>query len=208
MKPLRFRNVLADKSHTRRRASYCALATLSEPGAGALGAVDADGNCLGTIEIFSGRAARCRPAGLSTSFQNCCKDKGEIVKDGMGSSISSIGTKIAVAKGVFTGMSAAYTAFKAGATASQAASAGANALIVGLVHNEAGIEHYGGDEGFRRVADMLPLKRMASPEDVANAVLMMCSDRAAYISGANLEVDGGGEVPVFLHLANASSTAK
>ena len=83
-----------------------------------------------------------------------------------------------------------------------------NALIVGLVQNDAGIEHYGGDEGFRRVADMLPLKRMASPEDVANAVLMMCSDRAAYISGANLEVDGGGEVPVFLHLANASSTAK
>src|SRR3546814_20022307 len=50
----------------------------------------------------------------------------------MGSSIASIGTKIAVAKGVFTGMKAAYTAFKAGATASQAASSGANALIVGL----------------------------------------------------------------------------
>jgi NAD(P)-dependent dehydrogenase (short-subunit alcohol dehydrogenase family) len=55
---------------------------------------------------------------------------------------------------------------------------------------------------------MLPLKRMASPEDVANAVLLMCSDRAAYISGANLEVDGGGEVPVFLHLATDSSKAK
>ena len=94
--------------------------------------VDADGNCLGTIEIFSGRAARCRPAGLSTTFQNCCKDKGKIVKDGMGGSISSITTKIAVAKGVFTGMKAAYTAFKAGATASQAASAGANAIIVGI----------------------------------------------------------------------------
>ncbi len=87
---------------------------------------------MGTIEIFSGRGVRCRPAGLSTTFSNCCKDKGKIVKDGMGSSISSIGTKIAVAKGVFTGMKAAYTAFKAGATASQAASSGANALIVGL----------------------------------------------------------------------------
>ena len=83
-----------------------------------------------------------------------------------------------------------------------------NALIVGLVHNEAGIEHYGGEAGFKRVADMLPLKRMASPEDVANAVLLMCSDRAAYISGANLEVDGGGEVPVFLYLASESSKAK
>lgn len=58
--------------------------------------------------------------------------KGEIVKDGMGSSIGSIGTKIAIAKGVFTGMKAAYTAFKAGATAGEAASAGANAMIVGI----------------------------------------------------------------------------
>ncbi|AOH85672.1 conjugal transfer protein TraN [Sphingomonas panacis] len=105
---------------------------IDDPGTPADGAVDADGNCLGSIEIFSGRAARCRPAGLKTTFQNCCKDKGKIVKDGMGGSISSIGTKIAVAKGVFTGMKAAYAAFKAGATASQAASAGANAIIVGI----------------------------------------------------------------------------
>ncbi|KAJ8138768.1 hypothetical protein OY671_008019, partial [Metschnikowia pulcherrima] len=58
--------------------------------------------------------------------------KGKIVKDGMGSSISSIGTKIAVAKGVFTGMSAAYAAFKAGATAGQAANAAASAMIAGI----------------------------------------------------------------------------
>ncbi|WP_157220931.1 conjugal transfer protein TraN [Flavisphingomonas formosensis] len=105
---------------------------VDDPGVPADGAVDAEGNCTANIEIFSGRAVRCRPPGLKTSFSNCCKDKGKIVKDGMGSSISSIGTKIAVAKGVFTGMKAAYTAFKAGATASQAASAGANAIIVGI----------------------------------------------------------------------------
>lgn len=103
-----------------------------DPGVPADGAVDADGACLGNIEIFSGRAARCRPAGLRTTFSNCCKDKGKIVKDGMGGSVSSIGTKIAVAKGVFTGMKAAYGAFKAGATAGQAASAGANAIVVGI----------------------------------------------------------------------------
>ena len=83
-----------------------------------------------------------------------------------------------------------------------------NALIVGLVHNDAGVEHYGGEAGFQRVADMLPLKRMATPTDIANAVLMLCSDRSSYISGANLEVDGGGEVPVFLHLASEQSTTK
>ncbi|CDO35947.1 conjugal transfer protein TraN [Novosphingobium sp. KN65.2] len=105
---------------------------INDPGVPADGALDAEGNCTARIEIFSGRAMRCRPPGLSDSFQNCCKDKGKIVKDGMGSSVASIGTKIAVAKGVFTGMKAAYTAFKAGATAGEAASAGANALIVGI----------------------------------------------------------------------------
>ena len=105
---------------------------LEDPGPAADGPIDADGNCLGAIEIFGGRALRCRPPGASVSFQNCCKDKGKILKDGMGGSLSSATTKIAVAKGVFTGMKAAYTAFRAGATAAQAASAGANAIIIGL----------------------------------------------------------------------------
>lgn len=102
---------------------------VDDPGVEADGSVDADGHCLGSIEIFAGRAARCRPAGLLTTFQNCCKDRGKIIKDGMGGSIS---TKIAITKGVFTGMKAAYAAFQVGATASQAAGAGANAIIVGL----------------------------------------------------------------------------
>ncbi|MBO9579572.1 MAG: conjugal transfer protein TraN [Sphingobium sp.] len=105
---------------------------VDDPGIPADGPVDAEGNCLGTVEIFSGRGMRCRPAGLGTTLANCCKDKGKIIKDGMGSSINSLGTKIAVAKGVFSGMSAAFTAFRAGATASEAANAGAHALIVGL----------------------------------------------------------------------------
>lgn len=96
------------------------------------GPVDADGNCLGSIEIFSGRGMRCRPPGASTTLSNCCKDRGKIIKDGMGSSLGSAATKIAVAQGVFQGMSAAYAAFRAGATAGQAASAGANALVIGL----------------------------------------------------------------------------
>ena len=105
--------------------------------------------------------------------------------------------------------SAAYGAAKAGlvsATQSLAMEWGpdirVNAIVVGLVHNEAGHEHYGGEAGFKKVADMLPLKRMAEPADIARSVLMLCSDDASYISGASLEVHGGGEVPVFLHLAN------
>lgn len=100
-----------------------------DPGALPDGPVDAEGNCLGTIEIFSGRAARCRPAGLLTTFSNCCKDKGKIIKDGMGGSLTSLSTKIAVAKGVFSGMSAAFSAFRAGASAGEAANAGLGAIV-------------------------------------------------------------------------------
>lgn len=103
-----------------------------DPGVPTDGVVDAAGNCMSNIEIFSGRALRCRTAGLKTTFSNCCANKGKIIKDGTGSSLSSLSTKIAVAKGVFSGMSAAFSAFKAGQTASQAASAGAKAIIGGI----------------------------------------------------------------------------
>ena len=83
-----------------------------------------------------------------------------------------------------------------------------NAIVVGLVRTEAAVEHYGGQAGFDRVANMLPLKRMAEPEDVAKAVLFLASEQASYISGAALEVDGGGEVPVFLHLAKERTESK
>ena len=79
-----------------------------------------------------------------------------------------------------------------------------NAIVVGLVKTEAAVDHYGGEAGFERVANMLPLKRMAEPDDVAKAALFLASEQAAYVSGASLEVDGGGEVPVFLHLAKES----
>lgn len=39
--------------------------------------------------------------------------------------------------------------------------------------------------------DQIPLKRMAKPEEVAEAVLFLASDRARYITGQTLPVDGG-----------------
>jgi NAD(P)-dependent dehydrogenase (short-subunit alcohol dehydrogenase family) len=43
----------------------------------------------------------------------------------------------------------------------------------------------------------VPLRRMATPDDVADACLFLASPRAAYIGGATLAPHGGGEPPAF-----------
>ncbi len=43
----------------------------------------------------------------------------------------------------------------------------------------------------RRLMESIPLGRLARPEDVAQAVLFLCSDYASYITGTWLAVDGG-----------------
>jgi NAD(P)-dependent dehydrogenase (short-subunit alcohol dehydrogenase family) len=37
----------------------------------------------------------------------------------------------------------------------------------------------------------IPLQRIGVPEDIAEAVVYLCSDGAAFIAGHNLVVDGG-----------------
>ena len=76
-----------------------------------------------------------------------------------------------------------------------------NAVTVGLVETELAHLHYGDAEGVARVASTVPLGRMAKPGDVAEAVLWLASDAAAYVTGAALEVHGGGERPAFLDAA-------
>jgi NAD(P)-dependent dehydrogenase (short-subunit alcohol dehydrogenase family) len=41
------------------------------------------------------------------------------------------------------------------------------------------------------VIDMVPLKRDAEPAEVAEAVIWLCSDRASYVTGILMPVDGG-----------------
>lgn len=39
--------------------------------------------------------------------------------------------------------------------------------------------------------DIAPMKRMGTPEEVANAVLFLASDQASFVQGHALVVDGG-----------------
>lgn len=46
------------------------------------------------------------------------------------------------------------------------------------------------EESMRRANERLPLRRIAEPEEIANAVVFLASPRASYISGAILAMDG------------------
>lgn len=46
-------------------------------------------------------------------------------------------------------------------------------------------------ERLKPAVDIAPMKRMGTPEEVANAVLFLCSAQASFIQGHALVVDGG-----------------
>ena len=73
-----------------------------------------------------------------------------------------------------------------------------NQVTPGPVETPGSARHYGGDEAFAAASATIPMERFARPEDVADACLLLASPRAAYISGAELHVDGGGETPGWL----------
>ena len=64
-----------------------------------------------------------------------------------------------------------------------------NAVSPGVIHRD-GIEAAWPD-GVKRWMDAVPLGRMGDDEDVANAVLFLVAPASAFITGANLVVDGG-----------------
>lgn len=77
-----------------------------------------------------------------------------------------------------------------------------NAVSAGLIRTEQAHLFYGDEDGIAAVGATVPLGRMGLPADIANACLFLCSDAAAYISGANLLVHGGGEKPAYLDAAS------
>lgn len=67
-----------------------------------------------------------------------------------------------------------------------------NSVSPGLVRTE--MARFVWEPGETEIASGLPLGRIGEPEDVARAVLWLCSDAAEWITGADLLVDGGTNV--------------
>jgi NAD(P)-dependent dehydrogenase (short-subunit alcohol dehydrogenase family) len=99
---------------------------------------------------------------------------------------------------------AAYAAAKAGlAVLTQALAVEwapavrVNCVTAGPVRTDDNAHHYGDEHALAAVAATVPLGRMATPDDVADACLLLCSPLAGYVSGASLVVDGGGQLPAY-----------
>ena len=64
------------------------------------------------------------------------------------------------------------------------------AVRPGLIETE--LHAKGGEPGRAdRLAHMVPMKRKGSAEEVAQAILWLCSDDASYVTGSTLDVTGG-----------------
>ena len=46
-------------------------------------------------------------------------------------------------------------------------------------------------EEIEKISNLIPMKRMAQPEEIANLVLFLCSDLNSYVTGQNIIIDGG-----------------
>jgi hypothetical protein len=99
-------------------------------------------------------------------------------------------------------LTAAYSAAKAGLVQltrslalEWAPKVRVNHITAGLIRTESAAEHYGQDASAAGVARVIPMGRMAVPADVASACLFLASPLASYVTGADLAVHGGGEIP-------------
>lgn len=67
-----------------------------------------------------------------------------------------------------------------------------NSVIPGPIDNTEGMKRLAPNENIRAVVvKSVPLQRMGTTGDIANACLFLASDYAAYITGAIIPVDGG-----------------
>ena len=48
-----------------------------------------------------------------------------------------------------------------------------------------------GEDGQRRLVENIALKRLGSPQGIANGVLFLASEHADWITGQTLAIDGG-----------------
>jgi NAD(P)-dependent dehydrogenase (short-subunit alcohol dehydrogenase family) len=70
-----------------------------------------------------------------------------------------------------------------------------NTLLPGLIRTKLADKYDAAQQA--RVIERTPLRRLGTPEDIAHAVLYLCSPAAAFVTGASLVADGGLSIGLF-----------
>jgi NAD(P)-dependent dehydrogenase (short-subunit alcohol dehydrogenase family) len=78
------------------------------------------------------------------------------------------------------------------------------AVSPGMVRTEQSELHYGDEAGIAAVGATVPAGRLAEPGEIGDACVWLASPSAAYASGTNLVLHGGGERPAFLAAAKVN----
>ena len=71
-----------------------------------------------------------------------------------------------------------------------------NVVAPGLVETEMGrrlVKATSGIEDLRQLDEQMPFGRVCQPEDIANTIRHIVSDRSAYTTGQRIGIDGGGQ---------------
>jgi NAD(P)-dependent dehydrogenase (short-subunit alcohol dehydrogenase family) len=66
-----------------------------------------------------------------------------------------------------------------------------NGVAPGMILTDMTRSHWEKPEPAAFIKQRVPVGRIGTPEDIGNAVTLLCSDEAAYINGVGLIVDGG-----------------
>jgi NAD(P)-dependent dehydrogenase (short-subunit alcohol dehydrogenase family) len=146
---------------------------------------------------------------LKGAFMGCKHAIPHMLARGGGSIVNTASVDGFVGRGV----RAAYGASKAGivlltkSVASQYGTRGirCNAVAPGLTLTPGSVGN-ATPEYIEAALALYPMPRLCAPEDVANAVLFLASDEAAYINAATLMVDGGATV--YLPSARVADSGK
>ena len=171
-------------------------------------AADAARARFGDAHILVNNAAMMRPGGLATlplaewnallavnltGYFLCAQTFGHAMREGAIVHVSSVGAEQA------TPFAGAYSVAKAGVSMLSRLLAvewgpegvRSNVVCPGLIYTPLSQSAYERPGITERRAEAVPRRRIGRPEDIAEAVLFLCSQRADYINGAELVVDGG-----------------
>jgi glucose 1-dehydrogenase len=127
-----------------------------------------------------------------TGYFLCIQHAGRMMKEQGGGSIINIsagsGERSSPGGAAYSISKGAVNSLTRQAAADLAPTIRVNGLISGLVGTPIGSKHMGQR---KPEYDMIPLRRIGQPEDVAEAAVFLASDKASYITNTILPVDGG-----------------